>query len=117
MHEQLQENAREMLRASLGTTPVTSAKGVQHLVLPVQLLWHQADLGADLSAVLRSVESLLPITFADAVDDSKAAPDTAEGAVAAGAAAARTAAAAAAAAAAAFVGAPTDAVSALFAGA
>jgi len=60
VHAQLEANARAVLRASVRLEQLAASPPRLRVTLPVQLLWHQADLGTDLRRTLRAVGPLLP---------------------------------------------------------
>ena len=79
VHEQMAESARTLLasRASLApTAPLagdTSPTSVPlQLTMPVQLLWHQSDLGVDCASALARLEPLLPPHMAAALVAARA---------------------------------------------
>ena len=67
MLTELEENARRHLASTASLQLDASGKGGLSgtLTLPVQLLWHEKDLGADLPAVLGVLLPLLPAPAAE----------------------------------------------------
>ncbi len=68
VHAQLQESTRTLLaaRAALAQPSGTAPASLQ-LTMPIQFLWHQADLGVDTASALTRLQPLLPSSISAAL--------------------------------------------------